>query len=100
MRHTDNGTSAGVVFPPGISGNRPDRRPDGASIGSITIYSRRSADRPFGDQGVTQASGGRLALVTGGTGLLGSHIAERLAARGDRVRALVRRSSYSIYTQF
>lgn len=32
-------------------------------------------------------------LVTGGTGLLGSHIAERLAARGRRVRALVRPGS-------
>lgn len=32
-------------------------------------------------------------LVTGATGLLGSHIAERLIARGDRVRALVRSSS-------
>jgi nucleoside-diphosphate-sugar epimerase len=34
-----------------------------------------------------------LSLVTGATGLLGSHIAERLVARGDRVRALVRRAS-------
>lgn len=32
-------------------------------------------------------------LVTGATGLLGSHIAERLVARGDRVRALIRPSS-------
>jgi 2-alkyl-3-oxoalkanoate reductase len=30
------------------------------------------------------------ALVTGATGLLGSHIAERLIARGDHVKALVR----------
>ena len=35
----------------------------------------------------------RLHLVTGATGLLGSHIAQRLVARGDRVRALVRRTS-------
>ncbi len=33
------------------------------------------------------------ALVTGATGLLGSHIAERLAARGFAVRALVRPDS-------
>ncbi|HSP56111.1 MAG TPA: NAD-dependent epimerase/dehydratase family protein, partial [Dehalococcoidia bacterium] len=33
------------------------------------------------------------ALVTGATGFLGSHIAERLVARGDEVRALVRPSS-------
>jgi len=32
-------------------------------------------------------------LITGATGLLGSHIAGRLIARGDRVRALVRPSS-------
>jgi nucleoside-diphosphate-sugar epimerase len=34
-----------------------------------------------------------LALVTGGTGLLGSHLAERLVAGGHRVRALVRPGS-------
>lgn len=33
------------------------------------------------------------ALITGATGFLGSHIAERLVARGDDVRALVRPSS-------
>ncbi|WP_165065890.1 NAD-dependent epimerase/dehydratase family protein [Paludisphaera rhizosphaerae] len=33
------------------------------------------------------------ALVTGATGLLGSHLVERLRARGDHVRALVRPSS-------
>src|SRR5258708_3904696 len=32
-------------------------------------------------------------LVTGASGFLGGHVAERLAARGDHVRALVRRSS-------
>jgi nucleoside-diphosphate-sugar epimerase len=37
--------------------------------------------------------GSRLFLVTGGTGLLGSHIAEQLVRRGDRVRALVRPTS-------
>ncbi|MFO0958212.1 MAG: NAD-dependent epimerase/dehydratase family protein [Isosphaeraceae bacterium] len=35
----------------------------------------------------------QVSLVTGATGLLGSHIAERLANRGDRVLALVRPSS-------
>jgi nucleoside-diphosphate-sugar epimerase len=39
------------------------------------------------------ASNGLISLVTGGTGLLGSHIAERLVARGDRVRSLVRPTS-------
>lgn len=33
------------------------------------------------------------ALVTGATGFLGSHIAERLVQRGDSVRALVRQTS-------
>jgi nucleoside-diphosphate-sugar epimerase len=36
---------------------------------------------------------GDFALVTGATGLLGSHVAERLRARGERVRALVRPGS-------
>jgi nucleoside-diphosphate-sugar epimerase len=35
----------------------------------------------------------RLNLITGATGLLGSHLAERLVARGERVRALVRPTS-------
>src|SRR3954471_19799366 len=36
---------------------------------------------------------GKLNVVTGATGFLGSHIAEQLAARGERVRALVRPTS-------
>ncbi|MEX0682691.1 MAG: NAD-dependent epimerase/dehydratase family protein [Dehalococcoidia bacterium] len=36
-------------------------------------------------------------LVTGATGFLGSHIAERLVQRGDNVRALVRSSSRTSY---
>jgi nucleoside-diphosphate-sugar epimerase len=35
----------------------------------------------------------QLNVVTGATGLLGSHIAEQLTARGERVRALVRSTS-------
>src|SRR5437763_1933268 len=35
----------------------------------------------------------QLNVVTGATGLLGSHVAEQLVARGERVRALVRQSS-------
>jgi 2-alkyl-3-oxoalkanoate reductase len=35
----------------------------------------------------------KLNLITGATGLLGSHIAEQLVERGERVRALVRSSS-------
>ncbi len=35
----------------------------------------------------------RLNVVTGATGLLGSHIAEQLRERGERIRALVRAAS-------
>jgi nucleoside-diphosphate-sugar epimerase len=38
-------------------------------------------------------------LVTGGTGLLGSHIAEQLVARGETVRALVRPGSRTEFLQ-
>ncbi len=40
--------------------------------------------------GTSSGSSGDRVLVTGATGLLGSHLAERLKARGDRVRVLVR----------
>jgi nucleoside-diphosphate-sugar epimerase len=36
---------------------------------------------------------GRLHIITGATGLIGSHIAEQLSAAGERVRALVRPTS-------
>jgi nucleoside-diphosphate-sugar epimerase len=39
----------------------------------------------------------KLNVVTGGTGLLGSHIAELLRARGERVRALVRPGGNTSY---
>ncbi|WP_206108011.1 NAD-dependent epimerase/dehydratase family protein [Paludisphaera soli] len=42
---------------------------------------------------MSHPEGARRALVTGATGLLGSHLVARLRARGDRVRALVRESS-------
>jgi len=42
---------------------------------------------------MTTADASRRVLVTGATGLLGSHLVERLVARGDQVRALVRPSS-------
>jgi nucleoside-diphosphate-sugar epimerase len=44
-------------------------------------------------------SDGSLDLVTGATGMLGSHIAERLVARGRRVRALVRPASNTRFLQ-
>jgi nucleoside-diphosphate-sugar epimerase len=39
----------------------------------------------------------KLNVITGATGLLGSHIAENLVARGERVRALVRPSSNAAF---
>ncbi|MGD0678037.1 MAG: SDR family NAD(P)-dependent oxidoreductase [Polyangiaceae bacterium] len=38
-------------------------------------------------------------LVTGASGFLGSHVAERLSARGDQVRALVRATSNRKYLE-
>ena len=40
-----------------------------------------------------------ITLVTGASGFLGSHIVQRLARRGERVRALVRRSSDTTYLE-
>jgi nucleoside-diphosphate-sugar epimerase len=41
----------------------------------------------------------RLHVITGATGLIGSHIAERLAAQGERVRAIVRGASDTAFLQ-
>lgn len=48
---------------------------------------------------MTRASDEPYDLVTGATGMLGSHIAERLVARGRRVRALVRSGSDTRFLQ-
>jgi nucleoside-diphosphate-sugar epimerase len=56
--------------------NQPKR---GALVGRVT------------DEGA--GVGAKRNVITGGTGLLGSHIAEALAARGEHVRALVRPTS-------
>ena len=49
-------------------------------------------DQP-GTSRIGPAGSGVCALVTGATGLLGSHLVERLRAQGDHVRALVRAES-------
>jgi nucleoside-diphosphate-sugar epimerase len=41
----------------------------------------------------------KLNVITGATGLLGSHIAEALAARGERVRAVTRSSKNVVFLQ-
>jgi nucleoside-diphosphate-sugar epimerase len=48
---------------------------------------------------MTRRSESATDLVTGATGMLGSHIAEHLVARGRRVRALVRPSSDTTFLQ-
>ncbi len=50
-------------------------------------------------EGMISMDRGRSVLVTGGTGLLGSHIAEKLVAQGERVRALVRPSSHTAFLE-
>ena len=42
---------------------------------------------------MSAATNGVKVLITGATGLLGSHLAERLTVQGDRVRGLVRPGS-------
>jgi nucleoside-diphosphate-sugar epimerase len=42
---------------------------------------------------------GKRIVITGATGLLGSHLAEQLLARGERIRALVRPSSDTRWLQ-
>src|SRR4051812_23097376 len=48
---------------------------------------------------IENTSGRDRVLVTGATGLLGSHLVERLKARGNRVRALVRPQSRTGYLE-
>jgi 2-alkyl-3-oxoalkanoate reductase len=50
-------------------------------------------DQPATSSRISPGRSGACALVTGATGLLGSHLVERLRARGDHVRALVRPNS-------
>jgi nucleoside-diphosphate-sugar epimerase len=51
------------------------------------------------DSELASEPGRPLHLVTGATGMLGSHVAERLVARGDRVRALVRPESRTAFLE-
>ena len=48
---------------------------------------------------MTESSDNRISLITGATGLLGSHIAEQLRRRGRRVRALVRTTSNTSFLE-
>src|SRR5215207_8732319 len=69
---------------------------DGSGSWRHRLMTGSSIDGTGGWMGARSSS---LALVTGATGLLGSHIAERLVARGDRVRALVRRASDTAFLE-
>ena len=48
---------------------------------------------------MTESDDNRISLITGATGLLGSHIAEQLRRRGSRVRALVRSTSDTAFLE-
>src|SRR5215471_16955099 len=50
-------------------------------------------DRTISGSGGGCCVAAKLNVITGATGLLGSHLAEQLVARGERVRALVRPTS-------
>lgn len=54
-------------------------------------YNQRHGPRRRGPRGWELSA--KLNVITGATGLLGSHVAEQLVARGERVRALVRAGS-------
>jgi len=79
MRHTDNGTAIVPTFP-----NKLSRPLTSALVVLVARISPSSEFRPV------TARPPRTHLITGATGLLGSHIAERLVHRGEPVRALVR----------
>src|SRR5262245_45685212 len=91
----DSGSSCGDVAPVRVDGivrNRKDRH-------SLTSFSSFSAVGSGHDTShrksilMSSAASGNRVLVTGATGLLGSHLVERLVAQGHPVRALVRETS-------
>ncbi len=70
----------------------------GRNDDDVACEDRVDPERPFelhprDDPRMATATSGDRVLVTGATGLLGSHLAEKLTVRGYRVRALVRAAS-------
>ena len=67
------------------------------SCRATLVYHKCIAFRPKRSSSLPWECSTVRTLVTGATGLLGSHIAEKLVARGDAVRALVRPSADAAY---
>src|SRR5438093_101121 len=70
---------------------RPDPAGSGAGLGGARGRPRCTRGRP--PLRVPDRRAGMSVLVTGASGLVGSHVVEALVARGDAVRALVRPAS-------
>src|SRR5436305_10870519 len=67
------------------------------STASRSVMGVMQAQVSGSSKAMSSATTGRRVLVTGATGLLGSHIVERLIAQGYTVRALVRPSSRTAF---
>src|SRR5437773_1157374 len=86
VRARDRGRRCGTMDRP-----RADPARGGARLGGARVRPRRARRRP--PLHIPDRRAGMTVLVTGASGLVGSHVVEALVARGETVRALVRPSS-------
>src|SRR3989442_155611 len=86
VRARDRGRRCGTMDRPGADPAR-----GGARLGGARVRPRRTRRRP--PLHIPDRRPGMTVLVTGASGLVGSHVVEALVARGETVRALVRPAS-------